>query len=79
MGVVRTDERERRVWRGGCAGFVDAARGTRSDVTDVARLVETRGDGSGVLVEVAGGGGDGTAREEFARAVERERVLSEIR
>ena len=58
---------------------MDMARGTRPDAAGVARLVEARGGGSDVLSEVICGGGVGTGREGFARAADRERVLSEIR
>ena len=65
--------------RAGGAGVVDEARGTPPDAAGIAWLVEARGGGSDVLLGGIGGGGVGAVREGFARAADRERVLSEIR
>ena len=65
--------------RAGCEIEVAVARGARPEAAGVERLVGTRGGGSDVVLEAGGGGGAVTVREGFARAADRERVLSEIR
>ena len=76
---MRVGERERRGWRAEGAGLADVVRDTRPGAAGVARLVETRGGGGDVPSGVISGGGVGTVREGFARAADRERVLSEMR
>ena len=76
---MRAGERQRRDLRAEGAGLVDVVRDTRPGAAGVARLMEARGGGSDVLSGVISGGGVGTVREGFARAADRERVLSEMR